>query len=253
MTSNYLNDANSHITELPDFLTACADPDVRDRLPAILPGGDNATVDGLPPVGVTALPVERVAQLKALGSRILTGPKWYAALGAFNCAERGIVLDLLGIRRQLVFSSFAAASLTQWRDRDLRYGGVRALNRAIKNFVGGDSRLVGVGLQVLDDPTRTARELDLALRDDLRVFMLPSDSPGRSPGHVDHDPIWARLEEARGALVLHVGSSKLSIDPDWMNDGHPRAQRARRRRGGRLEGHDLDLSQRRALPLRADS
>jgi predicted TIM-barrel fold metal-dependent hydrolase len=227
MTSNYLNDADSHIMELPDFLTACADPDVRDRLPAILPGGDNATVDGMPLPGVTAHPVERVAQLKALGSRILAGPKWYAALGAFNCAERGIVLDLLGIRRQIVFSSFAAASLTQWTDRDLRYGGVRAFNRAIKNFVVGDSRLVGVGLLVLDDPARTARELDLALRDGLRVFMLPSDSPGRSPGHVDHDPIWARLEEARGAFVLHVGSSRLSIDPDWMNDGHPERSSAR--------------------------
>ena len=227
MTSNYLNDADSHIMELPDFLTAFADPDVRDRLPAILPGDDNATVDGLPPAGVTAHSVERVAQLKALGSRILAGPKWYAALGAFNCAERGIVLDLLGIRRQIVFSSFAAASLTQWKDQDLRYGGVRAFNRAIKNFVDGDSRLLGVGLLVLDDPARTARELDLALRDGLRVFMLPSDSPGRSAGHVDHDPIWARLEEASGAFVLHVGSSKLSIDPDWMNDGHPQRRSAR--------------------------
>jgi uncharacterized protein len=227
MTSNYLNDADSHIMELPDFLTACADPDVRDRLPAILPGGDNATIDGLPPAGVTAHSVEHIAQLKALGSRILTGPKWYAALGAFNCAERGMMLDLLDIRRQIVFSSFAAASLTQWRDIDLRYGGVRAFNRAIKNFVSGDSRLVGVGLLVLDDPARTIRELELALRDGLRVFMLPSDSPGRSPGHVDHDPIWARLEEARGAFVLHVGSSKLSIDADWMNDGRPDRRTAR--------------------------
>lgn len=227
MTLNYLNDADSHIMEQADFLTACADPDVRDRLPAILPDNDNATIDGLPPPGTTAHPPERVAQLKALGSRILTGPKWYAALGAFDCAERGIVLDLLGIRRQVVFSSFAAASLTQWRERDLRYGGVRAFNRAIENFVSADPRLVGVGLLVLDDPARTARELDLALRDGLRVFMLPSDSLGRSPGHVDHDPIWARIEEARGAFVLHVGSSKLSIDLEWMNDGHPERRSAR--------------------------
>jgi len=227
MTLNYLNDADSHIMEQADFLTACADPDVRDRLPAILPDNDNATIDGLPPPGTTAHPPERVAQLKALGSRILTGPKWYAALGAFDCAERGIVLDLLGIQRQVVFSSFAAASLTQWREPDLRYGGVRAFNRAIENFVSADPRPVGVGLLVLDDPARTARELDLALRDGLRVFMLPSDSLGRSPGHVDHDPIWARIEEARGALVLHVGSSKLSIDLEWMNDGHPERRSAR--------------------------
>jgi predicted TIM-barrel fold metal-dependent hydrolase len=222
MTTEFLNDADSHLMEFADFLTAYADPNVRDRLPPILPAGDNATLAGLPAGGERAHPPEHVAKLKALGDRILTGPKWYTALGAFNCAERGIVLDLLGVRRQMVFSSFAAASLTQWTDRELRYGGVRAFNRAIKDFVSGDPRLVGVGLLVLDDPARTVRELDQALREGLRIFMIPSDSPGRSPGHVEHDPIWARLEEARGAFVLHVGSSRLSIDPDWMNDGRAR-------------------------------
>ncbi len=215
-----LNDADSHIMELADFLTAYADPSVRDRLPPILPiDPSNATLAGLPTGAIRAHPPEHVAKLKSLGDRILTGPKWYSALGAFNCAERGMVLDLLGIRRQMVFSSFAAASLTQWTDREMRYGGVRAFNRAIRGFVSGDSRLVGVGLLVLDDPARTAEELNLALGEGLRVFMLPSDAPGRSPGHVDHDPIWARLQEARGAFVLHVGSSRLSIDPEWMNDG----------------------------------
>jgi predicted TIM-barrel fold metal-dependent hydrolase len=164
-----------------------------------------------------------VAKLRALGDRILTGPKWYAALGAFNSAERGMVLDQLGIRRQMVFSSFAAASLTQWTDHEVRYAGVRAFNRAMKDFASGDARLVGVGLLVLDDPARTVDELERALHVGLRIFMIPSDSPGRSPGHVDHDPIWARLAEARGAFVLHVGSSRLSIDSDWMNDGRNRA------------------------------
>jgi uncharacterized protein len=222
-----LNDADSHLMEMPDFLTAFADPAIREHLPAILPTSEHATVGGLPPAGVTAHPPERVAELKKLGDRILTGPKWYAALGAFNCAERGLVLDLLGIRRQMVFSSFAAASLTQWTDRELRYGGVRAFNRAIRNFTSGDSRLVPVGLLVLDDPLRSAKELDQALRDGMRVFMVPSDSPGRSPGHVEHDPIWARMQEAHAAFVLHVGSSKLSIDPEWMNDGRPERRSAR--------------------------
>ena len=228
MPNLILNDADSHIMELPDFLTAYADPALRDRLPAILPRGQaDATLAGFPSDGARRHSPEHVEKLKALGDRILTGPKWYDALGAFNCAERGIVLDLLDIRRQIIFSSFAAASLTQWRDIDLRYGGVRAFNRAIKDFVSDDPRLVGVGLLVLDDPSRTVAALDSALAEGLRVFMLPSDSPGRSPGHVDHDPIWARLEEARGAFVLHVGSSKLSIDSDWMNDGHPDRRTAR--------------------------
>jgi predicted TIM-barrel fold metal-dependent hydrolase len=224
----FLNDADSHVMELPDFLTSCADPSVRDRLPPILPRGQaDATLAGLPADGTRAHTPQRVAELRSLGRGILAGPKWYAALGAFNCAERGMVLDLVGIRKQVVFSSFAAANLTQWKDTDLRYGGVRAFNRAIRQFVEGDPRLIGVGLLVLDDPARTIKELDLALRDGVRVFMLPSDAPGRSPGHIDHDPIWARLEEARAAFVLHVGSSRLSIDAEWMNDGHPERKSAR--------------------------
>ena len=227
MATRALNDADSHVMEFPDFLSAYADPSMRDRLPPILPEATNATLSGMPEGAARAHPPDQVARLAALGERILTGPKWYSALGAFNCRERGMVLDMLGIHRQMVFSSFAAASLTQWRDVELRYAGVRAFNRAIKDYTRGDARLVPVGLLVLDDPARTAKELDETIREGLRIFMLPSDAPGRSPGHVEHDPIWARIAEARGAFVLHVGSGKLPIDAEWMNDGHPKRRSAR--------------------------
>ena len=52
MTPRVLNDPDSHIMELPDFLTAYADPAIRDRLPAILPVGSlDATLAGLPDSG----------------------------------------------------------------------------------------------------------------------------------------------------------------------------------------------------------
>ena len=112
MTPRVLNDPDSHIMELPDFLTAYADPAIRDRLPALLPVGSlDATLAGLPDSGRHGHSPETVAQLKALGDQILRGPKWYAALGAFNSKERGHVLDALGIQRQVIFSSFAAATL----------------------------------------------------------------------------------------------------------------------------------------------
>jgi uncharacterized protein len=220
MTARVLCDADSHIMELPDFLTAFADPSIRDRLPPLLPVGSlDATLAGFPKSGERAHPPEVVAELKALGDRILRGPKWYAALGSFNAKERGAVLDNLNIERQVIFSSFAAAVLFGSRDREVRRGAVRAFNRAMRAFVADDPRLVGVGVLVLDDPEQTAAELDRALKEGLTMFMLPSDAPGRSPGHREHDPIWARLAEARAPFVLHVGSSKLSIDSEWMNDG----------------------------------
>jgi uncharacterized protein len=223
MTRRALCDADSHIMELPDFLTAYADPAIRERMPPILPVGSlDATLAGLPEGAARAHRPEVVAELKSMGDRILRGPKWYAALGAFNSRERRDVLDLLGIDRQVVFSSFAAAVLFGWTDRELRYGAVRAFNRAMRAFVADEPRLVGVGVLILDDPERSAAELDRALSEGLRTFMLPSDAPGRSPGHRAHDAIWARLAEAHASFVLHVGSSKLSIEAEFMIDGFNR-------------------------------
>src|SRR5258706_9064664 len=163
MTSHALYDADSHLMELPDFLTAFADPSIRDQLPPILPYGRlDPSLVGLPRDGSRAHPSEKVAELKTLGDRILRGPKWYEALGAFNVAERGAVLDMLGIRRQVIFSSFSSGVVFGCKDLEVRYGGVRAFNRAMKAFVADDPRLVGVGLMVFEDPERSVAELDRA-------------------------------------------------------------------------------------------
>jgi predicted TIM-barrel fold metal-dependent hydrolase len=216
-----LRDADSHLMELPDFLTAHADPSVRDRLPPLYSSDTGATVAELPRDGRRAHPPDVVARLTALGDQLLKGPKWHAALGAFDAGERSRVLDLLGIERQIVFSSFSAFALFSSADIDVRYGGARAHNRAMVEFVADDPRLSGTALLVLDDPERSAHELDHALAAGLRLFWLPSSAPGRSPGHRDHDRIWARLAEARAAFVLHVGSTAPAIEPEWMNDGVP--------------------------------
>src|SRR5262249_17849301 len=47
------------------------------------------------------------------------------------------------------------------------------------------------------------------------------------PGHRAHDPIRARMAEAGASFVLHVGSSKLSIDAPFMDDGVPGRRTAR--------------------------
>ena len=142
MMARVLNDPDSHIMELPDFLTEYADPAIRHRLPALLPVRSlDVTLAGLPDNGKRGHSPETVAELKALGDQILRGPKWYAALGAFNSKERGAVLDALGIQRQVIFSSFAAATLFACKDREVRYGGVRAFNRAMKAFVADEPRL----------------------------------------------------------------------------------------------------------------
>ena len=64
-----------------------------------------------------------IAELLALGDRLIGGPKGYMALGAFNAAERAQALDLLGFARQLVFATFSeslAFSLERYDRRALR-------------------------------------------------------------------------------------------------------------------------------------
>ncbi len=224
-------DADSHLMELPDFLSEHADPGIRDRLPDVAGISEMFGIENID-VGrhgdVHAHPDAVVAALEARGSALLRGPKWYDALGAFNGAERGRALDLLGFERQIVFSSITGGALFGVSDLDTVYGGLRAHNRAVAAFCSADARLVGAAAVVLDDVARALDEIDASLELGLGVIWIPARAPGgRSPGHPDHDPIWARLEQARVPFVLHVGSAPLTIADEWMNDGRPETCTAR--------------------------
>ncbi len=212
-------DADSHLMELPNYLTDFADPEIRDRLPAI-----GATTTGLFDPGENrgrqAHSPENLAKLLALGDNLTRGPKWHDALGSFNADERSIALDMLGFRRQVIFSSLCARLIFADPDLDIRYGAAQAQNRAMADFVGGDDRLIGVGMVPLDDPGRAMDEIRDCLSAGLGAIWIGADSPGRrSPGHPLHDPIWTLLQEAGVPFILHVGSASLAIDDEWMNDG----------------------------------
>ncbi|MFQ5697549.1 MAG: amidohydrolase family protein [Myxococcota bacterium] len=224
-------DADSHLMELPDFLSAHASPGVAEALPSVVEIGAMAGIAGVEvesQAGRHGHPPETVEALVAHGDRLLRGPKWYEALGAFNGAERGRALDLLGFERQLVFSSITAGTLFGMSESATVRAGLDAHNRAMADFCSADSRLVGVGAVVLDDVAHALASIDAALTLGLGAIWIPARAPGgRSPGHPAHDPIWARLEEARVPFVLHVGSAPLSIAPEWLNDGHPERRSAR--------------------------
>jgi uncharacterized protein len=219
-----IHDADSHIMELPDFLAEYVEADLRDPFGSL-------DMRGLPPCELSFEEAmarghrhapDRVAEMLALGDRILTGPKDHDAVGAFDPDERRQVLDLLGVRKQLVFGS---QTLTlHWSEIDVRYRVARAFNRAMSDFTRTDSRLLGVALVPLDDPDRAVEELDYLLRlPGLGAVMVPHrDCGGRSPGHLAFDPFWARLAEARVPFVLHIGGARAQIKPAWFENGRPR-------------------------------
>ena len=217
-------DADSHIMELPDHLKLHADPAERDDVPEITFGAA-----GVADANVGAL-VEsgghgeaHLATLLAQGDDLLRGPKMYEALGAFDRRERSTALDMLGFDRQLVFASLSTGPVFDRRlDLDTRYRNATLHNRAMQDFTGADERLMGVGAVELDDPRRAVEELDRLLAVGLQAVWIPHrDCGGRSPGHNDLDPFWARLQEARVPFVLHVGGDALQIDPVWTNNGRP--------------------------------
>ncbi len=207
-------DADSHVMEWPTFLSESAEATIRDRLPVITGG-----LSGLDVVERTRDAAERAA-LVALGDDLVKrGPKWHAALGATDGAERAEALDLLGFERQVVYSSLCAP-LFGMADPAVRYGGYRAHNRTMAAFCAADARLVGVALCDLDDVDHATVVLDEALGLGLGLVWIPAHAPGgRSPGHPAHDAFWGRLDEAGVPFVLHVGSGPLPIGDAWMNDG----------------------------------
>ena len=217
-------DADSHLMELPDFLRDHADPHLRDRLPEIAFESGGKMQDDLQELGVRrAHPAATVDELVALGDRLIAGPKGYQALGAFNSDERSKALDLLGFDRQLVFATFSTGSFFMpGLDPEVAAGAARAHNRAMAEFCDGDPRLLGVGATTLDDPGAAVAEVDHILSLGLAAVWVPHRSAGgRSPGHDELDPFWARCAEHRLPVVIHVGGAALQLPAEWMNTGRP--------------------------------
>ena len=217
-------DADSHIMELPDFLSAHADPGVRDRIPPV-----NFDSGGKLSKRLAAYSASRrhepsvVDEQLELGDRLLTGPKGYEALGAFDTAERSQALDQLGFDRQFVFASFSTGVVFDPRlAPDVAAGAARAHNRAMSEFVEGEPRLIGVGATALDDIDAALAEVDHIVASGLGAIWIPHRAPGgRSPGHDDLDRWWAKVAEIGLPVLIHVGGHPLQLDPAFMNTGRP--------------------------------
>jgi predicted TIM-barrel fold metal-dependent hydrolase len=217
-------DADSHLMELPDFLVSHADPGLRERMPALSFASGGKMRVALEELGARrAHAPEQVAEMVALGDGLIAGPKGYFALGAFNRAERSTALDQLGFHRQFVFATFSGQALFPPEvDAELANGAARAHNRAMAEFCADDPRLIGVGALRLDDPAAALAELDHIISLGLGAVWVPHRTAGgRSPGHDDFDPFWARLAEAQLPALLHVGGAALQLHPAWMNTGRP--------------------------------
>lgn len=217
-------DADSHVMELPDFLVAHADPDMRERIPPVSFASGGKLGKRIAAYGEQRRHTpDVVEEQRALGDRLLTGPKGYEAIGAFDPAERRLALDQLGFERQFVFATFSPGVVFDARlAPDVAAGAARAHNRAMAEFCDGDPRMVGVGATALDDVDTAVAEVDHIVALGLGAIWIPHRAPGgRSPGHDDLDRFWAKVADVGLPVLLHVGGHPLQIDPAFMNTGRP--------------------------------
>ena len=187
-------DADSHLMELPDFLTANADPGIRDRIPVVDFGSGGPLSERLAAHSRTRRQApEVIEQQTGLGDQLLTGAKNYEAMGAFDTSERSQALDQLGFERQFVFSTFSPAVVFDARlAPDVAAGAAHAHNRGMAEFCAGEPRMLGVGATAIDDVDAAVAEIDHIVELGLGAVWIPHRAPGkRSPGHVDLDRFWA--------------------------------------------------------------
>ncbi len=213
-----VHDADSHVMELPEWLTAFADARTREVLRPLHLGAAGALADQA---------VREAASRQAQPPVVATldavlKPKGWSALGAFDGDERSRVLDVLGVASQLVFSTFAGSQYLG-HDPALLDGGTRAHNRAMVAFCSSDPRLLPVGFVVWCEPERMIASLRHTLDEGCAAIHLPSDPDhrGLAPTHPDYDPLWAELEARNVPFVLHVGAGGQPTPRAFHNNARP--------------------------------
>jgi predicted TIM-barrel fold metal-dependent hydrolase len=218
-------DADSHIMELPDFLKAYADPDIRDDIPEVSYSASlvsNEEVDVIMSQGGVHS-AEHVQSMIDLGDKLIESSKEIQALGAFNKQDRTTAMDMLGFRKQLVFATHSVAfpfHPSTKKPLNLRYGATRAHNRHMIDFCQSDDRLMGVGIVPLDDAELAYAELEFAIESGLEAIWVPHRAPhGKSPGHVDLEKFWALLAESGTPFLIHVGGAPLQALKEWSTNG----------------------------------
>jgi uncharacterized protein len=214
-------DADSHIMETKDWISKFTDPHILGKLPEM-----SLVKSGTKSFEVINDAVAKQRERCASGVAavdVVKGQKGWNAPGAFDAAERKAALDDLGFKRQLVFSTFSATQYLHHDDLDVRYGGIRAHNRAMAAFCNQDPRLIAVGQVSLVDPARCVAEMMEGVRLGCGAFWIPGmPVRDKSPGHPDFDIVWQAFCDLNVPFMLHVGPNSPTKAAEYENNGQPR-------------------------------
>ncbi len=127
--------------------------------------------------------------------------------GIVDASARPADQDTDGVRAEVLYPSFFFRVFSV-ENTELVEAAFRNYNDWIADYQGAaPERLVGLALLPLHDPVAGARELERILGKGLRGACIPCTAPsGRPYRDRAYDPIWARAEEARLPLSMHIGT-----------------------------------------------
>ena len=212
-----IHDADTHMMERPDWIAAFADAAVRPHLAPYVGGRAEslAVIEDALARFARRRSDARLAADDDAAFMSMRHKGWHG-LGAFDAAERAHANDLLGFKAHIVFPTSAFDQVVAATDSNVLIGGVRALNRGLASFCAADARMFGAAYVPLGTGPEQARVLlDEVIDAGFRVVLIDTVPPrdGVSFTHPDYDGIWARIQDANLAVVLHVGANGRWFNP----------------------------------------
>jgi predicted TIM-barrel fold metal-dependent hydrolase len=182
---------DSHVTEPIEIYAERVDRDFRDRAPRIetKDGWRTLLVDGLGP------------------RKLMTADQLeVATIGDWHADDRIRDQERDGVRAEVIFPTFALQACFASDDPQLQLQLCRAYNSWAADALGGNHRLLPVGLVPmldLDDAIAEARR-NAALG--FRALFLPARVPAKPYNESEYDRFWAVAEELGLPLTFHSGT-----------------------------------------------
>ena len=230
-----IHDADTHMMERPDWIASYASEKIRDRLAPFVAGNSETMKN----VDDALLQFEnrKKDEIKAKQADeefMHMKYKGWHGLGAFDASERVRANSLLGFKSYIVFPTPAFDQIIAMRgvDDEVYLGGVEALNQGLHDFCSADVSMFGTAYIPLGAGVQTALSfLDRAIHQGFRIILIDTIPPkGQiSFSHPDYYAIWSRIQEAKLAVVLHIGATGAPYKPvpdELFENGNPQSPRA---------------------------
>ena len=227
-----IHDADTHMMERPDWIASYASEKIRDRLAPFVSGNLETMKKVKDALSLFTERQTDEAKAKEADEEFMQMKyKGWHGLGAFDANERTRANALLGFKSFIVFPTPAFDQIIAMRgiDDEVYLGGVEALNQGLHDFCSADKAMLGTAYIPLGAGAEIALKfLESAINQGFRVLLIDTIPPkGRNSfTHPDYYPVWARIQEAKLAVVLHIGATGAPYKPvpdELFENGNPKS------------------------------